>query len=256
VNLSTLSLLHWGLGACLEATILVLALVRKLGQRLPVFVAYLVLLVTNELLMFGFYRMVGFKSRIFFYVFWSIQGLFLLFRALVVYEICRSILSPLDGVWRLAKPFLAMMGCILLAAMLISTRGTPLSLASLIPTGQRGLELIIVGLLIAGLAFCRYYRVQADNYLAWIALGLGFHSIIQSTDNTFLPWLGHFALWAALSHASFDIAMIMWVVALWNPLAAVRHSPVLLGQDEYDRLSPQVTAQLRELNTRLLGMWK
>jgi len=256
VNLPALSLAHWAVSALLEAALLVLAWQRRLGERLPVFVVYLAVLVSNEVAMFELYRIVGFRSKVFFYAYWGTQGLFLLLRALVVYEVCRSILSPLEGVWRLAKPFLAMMGCVLLGMMLVSARDTPLNLASLIPPGQRGLELIIVGLLIAGLAFCRYYRVRAESYVAWIALGLGFHSIIQATDNTFLPWLGHFTLWAALSHVSFDIALVMWVVALWSPLPAMRHSRVLLGQDEYDRLSPQVTAQLRELNTRLLEMWK
>lgn len=256
MSLSVFSLAHWALSALLEAAILVFAFRRRLGERLPIFVVYLTVLVCNEVAAFGLYQTVGFGSKTFFYVYWSTQGLFLLLRALVVYEICRSILSPLEGVWRLAKPFLAMMGCILLTTMLVSARGTPLNLASLIPPGQRGLELIIVGLLIAGLAFCRYYRVRAEKYVAWIALGLGFHSIVQATDNTFLPWLAHFTLWAALSHVSFDVAMIMWVVALWSPLPAIQHSRRLLGQDEYDRLCPQVTAQLRELNTRLLEMWK
>ena len=256
MSLSIFSLAHWAISALLEAAILVLALRRRLGERLPIFVVYLTVLVCYEMAGFGLYETIGFRSRIFFYFYWSAQGLFLLLRALVVYEICRSILSPLEGVWRLAKPFLAMMGCVLLAAMLVSARDTPLDLSSLIPPGQRGLELIIAGLLIAGLTFCRYYRVRAENYVAWIALGLGFHSIVQATDDTFLPWLGHFTLWAALSHVSFDVAMIMWVVALWKPLPAIQPSRVLLGQEEYDRLSPQVTAQLRELNTRLLEMWK
>ena len=256
VSPSLLSLAHWIFGALLEATVLLLALRRKVGQRLPFFVSYLAVLVANELIMFGLFRIVGFRSKIFFYAFWSGQGLFLLLRALVVYEVCLSILSPLKGVWRLAKPLLMIVACILIGAILFVSKGTPLTLDSAIPTGQRGLEVIIAGLLISGLAFCRYYRVHVENYVAWIALGIGFHSIIQAADNTFLPWLGHFAVWAALSHASFDIALLMWLVAVWRPLPAMQHTRALLGQDEYDRLSPQVTAQLRELNTRLLEMWK
>ncbi|HLW82197.1 MAG TPA: hypothetical protein VKS20_09165 [Candidatus Acidoferrales bacterium] len=254
--MTVLSLVHWALIACLEAALLVLALRRKLRQRLPFFVAYLAVLVLGELGAFSIYQIVGFKSKTSFYAFWILQGIFVLLRAAVVYEICRSILSPLEGVWRLAKPLLLMMGCILLGAMLISTRGTPLSPVKIIPLGQRGLELIIVGLLIGGLAFCRYYRVQVENYVAWIALGLGIHSIIQATDNTLLPWLNHFALWAALSHVSFDIALIMWGVALWKPLPAPRPAPILLTSSEYQSLTPQVTARLRSLNTRLLEMWK
>ena len=256
VSPSLLSLVHWIFGALLEATVLFLALRRKLGQRLPFFVSYLAVIVANELIMLGLFRVVGFKSRVFFYAFWSGQGLFLLLRALVVYEVCLTILSPLKGIRRLAKPLLMIVACILVGAILFVSRGTPLTLASAIPTGQRGLEVIIAGLLISGLAFCRYYKVHVENYVAWIALGLGFHSIIQATDNTFLPWLNHFASWAALSHASFDIALMMWLVALWNPLPAMQRARPLLGPDEYERLSPEVAAQLRELNSRLLEIWK
>jgi hypothetical protein len=249
-------MVHWGFGLSLEGAILILALRRKLSQRLPSFVAYLVMLVAGDLVGFGIYQIVGFKSTTSFYTFWILQAIFILLRAAVVYEICRSILSPLEGVWRLAKPLLLMMACILLGAMLISTNGTALNPESMIPPGQRGLELIIVGLLIGGLAFCRYYRVRVENYVAWIALGLGVHSIIQATDNTLLPWLNHFALWAALSHVSFDIALIMWGVALWKPLPAPQPAPILLTTREYQSLTPQVTARLRSLNNRLLEMWK
>ena len=256
MNLSALSLAHWAFAACIETGVLILALRRRVIQRLPFFVLYLSVLVANELVFFVVYQTAGFSWRGYFYAFWSAQTVFILLRAAVVYEVCRSILCPYEGVWRLAKPLLMTTGGILLAVMLFSARNTPLSLANLIPTGQRGLEVIIAGLLIGGLAFCRYYRVHVENYLAWIALGLGFHSIIQATDNTFLPWLGHFALWATLSHASFDIALVIWIVALWHPLPAIQNSRALLDHDKYEQLSPQVTAQLRELNTRLLEMWK
>ena len=248
--------MHWAFAASVEAGVLILALRRRVIRRLPFFVLYLAVLVAYELLFFCVYQTIGFTWRGYFYAFWSAQAVFILFRAAVVYEVCRSILFPLQGVWRLVKPTLLVIGAVLLVAMLVSAQGGPFDIKSIIPTGQRGLEVTIAGLLISGLAFCRYYRVQIENYVAWIALGLGFHSIIQATDNTFLPWLGHFALWAALSHVSFDIALVMWVVALWKPLPAIEHSRVLLVHGEYERLSPQVTAQLRELNTRLLEMWK
>jgi len=256
VNLPVLSIVHWAAVAAFETAILILALRRKLVQRLPFFLAYLAVLVIGDLGTVGIYEVFGFRSKTSFYTFWILQGIFILLRAAVVYEVCRSILSPLKGVWRLVKPLLLVIGAVLLVTMLISAKGGSFDVETAIPLGQRGLEVTIAGLLISGLAFCRYYRVQIENYVAWIALGLGFHSIIQATDNTFLPWLNHFALWAGLSHASFDIALIMWVIALWSPLPAVQRSQTLLAPDEYERLSPQVTAQLRQLNTRLLEMWK
>lgn len=249
-------MVHWVFAASVEAGILVLALQRKLTQRLPLFVLYLAALVAFELFFFSIYGTVGFAWAPYFYTFWSAQALFILLRALVVYEVCRSILSPLAGVWRLVRPILFMVGSVLLLAMLISMSGSPLSIKTAIPLGQRGLEVAIAGLLISGLAFCRYYHVEVENYLAWIALGLGFHSVVQATDSTLLPWLSSFSAWAMLSHASFDIALLMWLVALRKPLPAQQPARALWAHGEYEALSPQVTAQLRALNTRLLEIWK
>lgn len=116
-------------------------------------------------------------------------------------------------------------------------------------------------LLVAGLFFCRYYGVQIQRHLALIAAGLGFHSIIQAADNMFLEhwrnnWINSFTVWEALRHFSFEIALMLWVAALWKPVPAAPPVPALLGSDKYAELGPQVTTRLRELNTRLLEMWK
>jgi len=253
--------MNWWLGFLLEVGVLCWALRRGLAKRLPFFVGYLSLLVANEIIMLGLYRTTGLNSRSYFYAWCLLQFLCITLRAVLVYEICQNILSPFAGVWRLVSGLLFAIASVLGAGILIAARGAPQYITDAIVKEEQGLELVVIGLLIAGLAFCRYYRVRVDGYLLWIALGLGFHSIFQVADNTFLQhwsshWPRHFVIWEGLRHFSFDIALIMWGIALWKPLPALRPAPALLNRDEYEQLSPLVTSQLRKLNTRLLEMWK
>lgn len=261
VSLPSLTLMNWWLGFLLEVGVLCWALWRGLAKRLPFFVGYLSLLVANEIIMFGIYRIAGLHSRTYFYAWCLLQFLCITLRAVLVYEVCQNILSPFAGVWRLVSGLLFAIASVLGTGILIAARGAPHYITTAILKEEQGLELVVAGLLIAGLAFCRYYRVRVDGYLLWIALGLGFHSIFQVADNTFLQywpnhWLSHFAIWEALRHFSFDIALMMWGIALWKPLPLRRVTPVLLNRGEYESWSPLVTMQLRKLNTRLLEMWK
>ncbi|MGB6360650.1 MAG: hypothetical protein WBF30_17875, partial [Candidatus Acidiferrales bacterium] len=48
MNLSLLDALHWGLSAFIETVVFVLAIRRGLFDRLPLFMAYLFLLLVNE----------------------------------------------------------------------------------------------------------------------------------------------------------------------------------------------------------------
>ncbi|MGH9729711.1 MAG: hypothetical protein ACRD4V_14135 [Candidatus Acidiferrales bacterium] len=203
--------------------------------------------------------MAGITSHTSFNVYWTLQAAQVLIRAVVVYEICHELLSLYMGIWKVCRPLLIMLGVILTSIAAFTARRTvhPISATTLM--AERGLELTVVSILIFGLIFCRYYHVQIDRSLAWIALGLGFYSAVQVANNTFLGnWLTHanFPIWEDLRLASFNIATVFWLVALWKPLPARQPAPVLLTHGEYEVLAPQVTLRLRELNARLLEMWK
>ena len=258
---SSLDLANWWSAIFFEITVLGLAWKRNLFSQLPFLFGYLVLLVVNEALMFGMYRIAGYSSQAYLYSYWLLQVICISLRAVVVYELCQNILSPFAGVWRIVSRFLFLIAGILVAAVLIAARGKAYHITRAVLTEERGLELIVVSLLIAGLIFCRYYGVRIQRHLLWIALGLGLHSLVQVANNTYLqlwsaPWARHFAVWEGLRHFSFSAALLLWLVALWKPLPAVQSAPVLWTHDEYERFSPQVTKELRNLNTRLLEMWK
>ncbi len=259
MDLSLIESVHWAVTVLTEVVVLTFALRRKLFHRLPVFTTYLCILVANEVIISLTYSFAGIRSHTSFYVYWSMQAVQVLLRAAVVYEICRDLLSPYAGVWALSGPFLILLGLVLAGGAVATARHRihPISATTLM--GERGLEFTVVAILILGLIFCRYYGVRIDRYLAWIALGLGFYSAVQVANNTFLGnWLTktNFTIWQVLHEISFNVATIFWLVALWKPLPARQPAPILLDRGEYDRLAPQMTLRLRELNSRLLEMWK
>jgi len=259
MDFSLFDSIRWAATALIEVVVLALAIRQKLFDRLPFFAIYLCILVVNEGILWVTYSFTGISSHTSFYVYWTMQALQVTVRGVVVYEICRELISPYAGVWRLCRPFLVLMGLVLASTAVATARRRlhPISATTLV--AERGLEFTVVGILILGLIFCRYYGVRIDRYVALIALGLGFYSAVQVANNTFLSeWLtgARFPIWEALRNASFNIATVFWLVALWKPLPARQAVPVLLTPGEYDRLAPQVTLRLRELNTRLLEMWK
>src|SRR5487761_178767 len=259
MGLSLIDSVHWAATALIEVVVLALALRHKLFERLPVFTIYLGVLVANEAIMWLTYQLSGISSPTSFYVYWTMQAIQVSARAVVVYEICRVLLLPYVGVWKLWRPFLATVGLVLAVTAAVAPHPHLHSIFATTLMAERGFELTVVGILICGLIFCRYYDVRIDRHWTWIAFGLGFYSAVQVADNTFLSnWLTHthFPIWEALRNASFNIATIFWLVALWKPLPARRPAPVLLAHGEYDHLAPQMTVRLRELNTRLLEMWK
>lgn len=259
MGLSLFDSVYWAAFVLLEAVVFCLALRRGLFARQPFFTIYLGLVVADEAILWSTYRLVGIRSHVSFDVYWTLQGILVFSRAVVVYEICRVLLYSYAGIWKFCRPLLLGLGLILAGSAAATARRTVHPISATTIMAERGLELTVVVILLFGLIFGRYYGIEVARHLAWIALGLGFYSAIQVANNTFLgDWLTqqHVLIWEALRHASFNIATIFWLVALWKPLPARQPAPVLFAPGEYGRLAPQMTLRLRELNTRLLEMWK
>jgi hypothetical protein len=249
---------QWAAGTFLEALILFLALRRKLIARQPLFTIYLAFLVANQVAMVIVYWVFGFLSHLAFYIYWVLQFSLILLRGASVYEVCRVILLPFRGVWRVCRTLLLAVGAIIVVTASVAAVRSGPHIGPVILTAKRGLELTIVGTLIFGLAFCRYYHVHVARYLLWIAMGFGIYSAVQIVNDTALEqlFLSYFPLWKQLSFAAFDVASLLWVFALFRPLPARQLAPTMLSPSAYPEMAPVVTSRLRELNSRLLEIWK
>jgi len=222
MGLSNIDKIQWAAGALLELAVLLLAIRHKLFQRHPLLTIYLGLLLADQVAMTIIYAAFGIRSYAAFYSFWALQCLLVLWRGASVYELCRVLLAPFAGVWKICRSFLLLTaGTLAVSAYFAASESGPRE-SSVISTAGRGLELAIVGILLFGLAFCRYYQIRIERYILWIGMGFGFYSAVQVVNNTFLRHflLGYFPLWKDLWLVSFNISTALWCFALWKRLPA------------------------------------
>ena len=252
--LRSTELLLWALSTFLQLSLCALIFWRGLHRRLPLFTSYVVLVLLFGPLLWWVYRHWGFGSRQAWYFAWSAQGVVLFARGLAVAELCWKILRAYGGVWGLAWRVLAGLAVLLTVHGLVDAQRDVHWVIPFVLTAERDLELAIAVILLSLLTICVYYRIGLEPSQRWIVLGLCFYSIIQALNNSFLRnWLSaHILFWNEVRLLSFEIAIVVWCVALWKPLPAERPAPVLLGQQVYDELTPQVNYRLRILNQRLL----
>lgn len=258
MQLSLFNYLHFGGGIALQIILVFLVLRRGLARRFPVFLSYLILLVLYELIYLSSIFIIGYKSHAVFMIFWTSQEILLVARGAVVAELCWQMLRPYKGIWEFCRLFLMGIGTALLLTAIWEAKSSGPWLPRVVNMTDRGLEFTTLSILLFGLAFCRYYRVELERPIPLIALGLGIYSAVQVVNDTlFETWLrGYYPLWGHIRVYSFDIALALWLVAVWKALPARRPAPVLLTREVYDELSPQMTLRLRELNSRLLEILK
>ncbi len=262
--LSLSTYLLWGAGTALELLLCALALRNGLFRRLRFFTLYVLLVAIYEVTWFGAIHALGYKSKGAFYFFWLAQAILLFARAVAIAELCQHILGPYRGVWALAKSILLGIALILLGYATIATLGRTSWITAFILTAGRGLELAAAVILLTLLFISAYYRIRLEPVVRLVALGLCFFSTVQMLNNSFLvEWLVQyfrlmrfFPLWDGIRTVSFNVAVVIWCLAVWRPLSATAPGAILLPQQVYAELAPQVNYRLRMLNQRLLEMLK
>ena len=247
-----------GGNSLLAAVVCAYAFRRRLYLRLPLFTAYLTLLFLRDLAMWWFYLGPGYDSRAAFDSFWVTQGILLAARGAAIAEIAWRALHRYRGVWALGSLLLLGIALLLLVQAGFSALGNRSWIAPFVLTAERGLELAAVVILVTLFYLSRYYGIRMEPVQRIVALGLGIYSAAQVINNSFMrEWLTrYFSWWAHVRVISFFVALGIWWLALRKPLPAEQPKPVLLSQDVYDELAPQVSFRLRKLNDRLLEMLK
>lgn len=248
---------RWVIGLLLDASVAALALRHKFFSRLPWFTIYLTLLVVVEVIQLLVVGVAGFTSRTYFWSYWLAQVPLMAIRAIVIGEACRQILAPYIGIWRLCRMLLIGVAVLLLSSASVAAYHSQNSFVTFLSTAERGLELAIVGTLVFGLAFSRYYRIRIEPAIALVVGGLAFYSAIQVASTELLKtWLGsYYPIYTEIRIDSFAVAMLMWLAAVWKPIAEQKRVE-LLDSRVYMTLMPEMNFRLRRLNTRLSEIMK
>lgn len=257
MHLSSVEISRYGIGLGIEAGLCLLALRRGLQQRLRLFTIYLCAVFACDAIRWLPIVIWGLGSRETLWTYWITQLIMILLRGAAVVDLARYVLKPYTGIWTLCKTILVVVGVILSTTAVVGAWERSSYAIRMIVIADRGLELVILGLLLFALTFCRYYRVPVDSVGGLIAIGIGFYAAVQVANNTFLSqWLAYFPIWRAIRDNSYVISILFWVAALWRPLPERPVVPELLDERVYGEMIPAVSMRLRELNSRIAGALK
>lgn len=245
-------IIRWAVGNSLDILVAIVAVRSGLFKRLPVFTAYLMVIVACDVIATPFQAFLRPSSAPVFYEYWSLQTIMMGTRAAAVGDICFRILSPYRGIWRLCRLVLAGVALFLLVSAAYSAAGQKHSATIFITVLQRGLEVAIIGTLAFSLLFAKYYDVKIERFMMLIVGGLIFYSALQIGNSQLMSTFqnSYYQIYAALTMISFGIASIIWLAAVWKPVPAAV-LPESRDLDAFGVSVPEVNARLRELNARL-----
>jgi len=248
----------WVAGTGLRILLCTFLLRNRTFRQLPFFSIFIFLSTAWTLSFWWIYHDPTIEPGIILNAYWFSQFTQVIARGLAVAEICWLVLGAHRGIWKLTWRLLAGVGMVLVASAAMAAIESPAFFAPVVLRGERGLELTVIGLLVALLAVCRYYGIRMQSAVRWLALGLGLYALIQTANNTFLyDWFNtYFPMWGKIRVLSFDIALAIWSWGLRQPVLLTRPDTELLDRGVYEQVVPQVSYRLQELNARLLEMLK
>jgi hypothetical protein len=272
MHLTYLNYVLWILTTALEVLVCALAYRRGLYRSLPFFTAYLTLMVAATGFLWVIYRAFGFASWAAYDSGWITHAILLAARGLAVGELCLRLLRSYPGIWALAWRILLGVSLVFLLHAAVESASQPYWLGTFVLALDRDLELAATGVLIALLLIGRYYTLQMDSIERRIAGGLCVMSVVIVITNGLMfqaavahpsSWLGYHAWlahaqiwWNSVQGLAGACVLLVWFVALRQPVPAVRPAPVLLPASAYRELSPAVNFRLRAMNARLAELLK
>lgn len=240
--------------ACLELGLIGMALYRGLHHRLPIFTAYVGVVVAKEAAGFWVLYRFGLRSLPYLYLYWISQAILVALRGLVVAELLHAVLRPYRGVWTIARFALSLTAATLLVYAAVKSAASVWQIGGFILATDRGLEFAVAGTLLALLAVCRYYGIGLDRLTAALALGLALYSSLTIINNTvFLKFFSDYVeAWSIMRRVSYDVTVMIWLWPLLRPLPAPVPDPAMVTPGIYQEFVPELSGRMEQLNERLL----
>jgi hypothetical protein len=248
LNLRNLAL---ALTTITEVVLFVYLVRRKLFRSHPVFSAYILIVLLQNVLMAVTYGIWGFQSYRAWFIGWLSQLVVETARFAAVVEVARRILSPFSGIWALGRRVLLVAtGGVLVYAALLSREywyKLPLNV-------DRGVGLAVAAVIVTLLLFARYYGLPMDNLDRSLCMGFCLYSsFCVINDSLYDKWLlGYLNLWSFLGAFTFLASLLLWIgAARAYSEAAPARVPVIAPKELYGRLSSELNVRLRLLNEQL-----
>ncbi len=245
------------LGQLITLTLLPL---RRNASKIPFFATYIVLNLCQAGFMLVLVFIPTLSPAIFAKLSWCAEGITLLAQAVATTEILGLTLRPYPGIWGLAWRALATVSAlvVLIVGWLSHARGIEQLSFQL----NRGYHITFSTAVIACLALVRYYSIRVPSAFKMILAGFCLNSCVEVLVNTLIQVLFHkgYAVhqtaWLIVNMLSFVAALTIWIVALWKPFPVDDRQIASPSDSAYRRLSPEINERLREINEKLLRLWK
>jgi hypothetical protein len=250
----------WACSVSTQLIVLLLLFLKANFRKLPFLTTYVALNICQALCLAVAYSVWGIDSPLSFRLGWYSESVTLLAQALATTEILRITLLPYQGIWGLAWRALAGTSATVIILVALATYGHWASAGWF--QLNRGYHLTFATAVIACLFVVRYYSIPVPTSYKMLLGGFCFYSCTEILINTILQAFlkksfdAYQPIWQSATMASFVAGQALWMVALWKPLPADERKAPPRMDSTYQNLSPSIDEKLRDINEKLLRLWK
>jgi hypothetical protein len=253
-GLSTSLKIIWLASGILQLAILVLLAVRRNYRAVPTFAWYIGLNLAQAFIMLGVYSHYGFGSEQAYHTFWAIEVVIMIVQTLASTELLHRALQDYAGIWELTWRviLLAVMTTIVVAwASASSNDQWGLMVA------HRGYHLTFAVAFVLCLLLIRRYAISIDTVYKILVSGFCLYSCGTIFADTLLKLQYvkqskvYVEVWNYSELLLFIAVLVVWIVALRQPVRVRAQQPTIVGSATYEVMAPHVNAQLRAINDSL-----
>jgi hypothetical protein len=207
------------LGLVLQGLLLLVLFAKKAWSRFPFFFAYSAFTFASTCLL---YQVISLRA-VYFYTYWTCEGVSLLLGFAVVCEIFRTLLFSFSALRRIATfVFSAAIIVLLVLAVVVvyaqaSSERNPLVAGILV--AEEAFRMVELGLLMILFLFSTAFGLNWKQSVFGITLGLGFFTAVELVAVTVRTHLGVTAApWFGLARAiAFNLSLFIWLGYLLAP---------------------------------------
>jgi hypothetical protein len=241
-----LSQFIWGVSIAVEVLLLIRMYRGKLTLHFPVFYSYILFVLLQSLLRFGFYR---WDHPAYARVYWTTEFVGVVAGCAVLFEICKVALSSFPGTARMARNLLAFVCVIASAKVIVSAATNPRwQIAATNMELERALRVVQSATILSLVALFLFYSIPFGRNLRGILLGYSVFVGVSVIQLTFVSQVGpNFRpYWSYLHPISYDLALMLWAVHLWSYDAAGERKSEVAVELQYQRVAAATSRRLRE----------
>jgi len=239
-----------GAGIAVELSLLVRALRVRLVPRYYFFYTYITsVMIGSAILMTILLRMPALYQK----WYWPLQLATLVTGYGILLEILNHVLAPYPGAERFARiSGLVAFGAILCFAM-IAPRVIPQLSPGTVIEFERDLRSVQALFIFGLLALIFYYGIPIGKNMKGMVFGYGLYifTILVSLALRSFAGASFTTIWSVVQPMTFDVSLVIWLVALWSYCPNPVPSPTIHLEEDYEALVTRTKSVIGHIRTYL-----